>query len=224
MAEKRMFSQKIVTSDAFLDMPMSARCLYFMLGMSADDDGFVGNPKSIMRQCGCSMEDLELLMENRFILGFESGVVAIKHWRINNTIRCDRYHATTYVKEMSSLIVNEKNAYTEKDKCLKKTANKKVLEMAIQAVEYLNLKTGRRFVANTEEVLLMVKSRMESGFTLDDFQKVIDNKCEEWLGDAKMSRYLRPQTLFSDKFDGYLTQESPKCYIDSVDDWVNEES
>ena len=62
MAERRMFAKTIVTSDAFLDMPMSARCLYFTLGMFADDDGFVNNPKSILRQIGASDDDLRVLL------------------------------------------------------------------------------------------------------------------------------------------------------------------
>ena len=79
MAERRMFAKTIVLSDAFLDMPLSARCLYFTLGMLADDDGFVNSPKSIMRQAGASTDDLNLLMAKRFILAFDSGVIVIKH-------------------------------------------------------------------------------------------------------------------------------------------------
>ena len=113
MAERRMFAKTIVTSDAFLDMPLSARCLYFTLGMFADDDGFVNNPKSIMRQVGASTDDLNLLLAKRFILAFESGVVVIKHWRIHNYIQKDRYKETKYLDEKSSLSVDENGAYTE---------------------------------------------------------------------------------------------------------------
>ena len=113
MAERRMFAKTIVTSDAFLDMPLSARCLYFTLGMFADDDGFVNNPKSIMRQVGASTDDLNLLLLKRFILSFESGVVVIKHWRIHNYIQKDRYKETKYLDEKSSLAVDENGAYTE---------------------------------------------------------------------------------------------------------------
>ena len=108
-----MFAKTIVTSDAFLDMPLSARCLYFTLGMFADDDGFVNNPKSIMRQVGASQDDLNLLLVKRFILAFESGVIVIKHWRIHNYIAKDRYKETKYIEEKSSLMLDEKGAYTE---------------------------------------------------------------------------------------------------------------
>lgn len=113
MAEKRMFAKSIVLSDAFLDMPMSARCLYFTMGMLADDDGFVSAPKSIMRQCGASQDDMAILIQKRYVLAFESGVIVIKHWRINNYLRQDRYSETTYVEEKSTLTIDAKGAYTE---------------------------------------------------------------------------------------------------------------
>ena len=113
MAERRMFAKTIILSDAFLDMPLSARCLYFTLGMLADDDGFVNNPKSIMRQVGASTDDLNLLMLKKFVFTFESGVVVIKHWRIHNLIRKDRYTETKYIKEKSTLLLDENNAYTQ---------------------------------------------------------------------------------------------------------------
>lgn len=116
MAERRMFAKAIVLSDAFLDMPMSARCLYFTLSMFADDDGFVGSPKAIMRQCGASQDDMVVLLQKRFILGFDSGVIVIKHWRMNNYLRNDRKHSTTYLEELSTLRLDDKDAYVEANK------------------------------------------------------------------------------------------------------------
>lgn len=113
MAEKRMFAKSIVLTDAFLDMPASARCLYFTLAMLADDDGFVGSPKSIMRQCGASQDDMMILLSKRYVLSFDSGVLVIKHWRIHNTLKNDRYHPTTYQEELSMLTTDQKGAYTE---------------------------------------------------------------------------------------------------------------
>lgn len=112
MAERRMFAKTIVLSDAFLDMPMSARCLYFTLGMFADDDGFVNSPRGIMRQCGASDDDMKVLLAKKFLLAFDSGVIVIKHWRINNYLRSDRYTGTKYIDEKSSLGTDENGAYT----------------------------------------------------------------------------------------------------------------
>lgn len=114
MAERRMFTQKIIDSDAFLDMPLSAHALYFHLNMRADDDGFVNKPKSIMRMIGASEDDLKLLFAKRFVIGFESGVLVIKHWRMHNTLRKDRYNPTQYQDEYAMLDVKDNNAYTER--------------------------------------------------------------------------------------------------------------
>lgn len=113
MAERRMFAKAIVLSDAFLDMPMSARCLYFTLAMLADDDGFINSPKSIMRQCGSTTDDMNILIAKRFVLTFKSGVVVIKHWRIHNLIQKDRYRETKYLEEKSQLVLDGNKAYTE---------------------------------------------------------------------------------------------------------------
>ncbi len=103
MAERRMFSKTIVDADNFLDMPASTRLLYYDLGMRADDDGFVNAPKKITRMTGASQDDLKLLIAKKFLIPFESGVVVIKHWKINNYIRPDRYKATIYQEELQQL-------------------------------------------------------------------------------------------------------------------------
>ena len=87
MAEKRMFARKIIDSDAFLEMPLSAQALYFHLNMRADDDGFVNNPKRITDYVNASVDDLKILLTKRFVIGFESGVIVIRHWKIHNTIK-----------------------------------------------------------------------------------------------------------------------------------------
>jgi hypothetical protein len=113
MAKRRMFSLDIVDSDAFLEMPLSTQTLYFHLGMRADDDGFVSSPKRIQRMIGASDDDLKLLVAKRFILTFDSGIVVIKHWKINNYIRNDRYNHTQYLEEKKTLYVKENGAYTD---------------------------------------------------------------------------------------------------------------
>lgn len=115
MSKKRMFSKAIIESDAFLDMPLSAQGLYFHLGMQADDYGFV-SPKRVMRMIGANDDDLKVLVAKRYVLTFDSGVVVIKHWHLNNTVRKDRSTETTYLLEMDELIKNEFGAYTEKSR------------------------------------------------------------------------------------------------------------
>lgn len=111
MAQRRMFAQTIIDSDAFLDMPTTSQLLYFHLAMRADDDGFINKPKGIMRIVGAKDDDLKVLITKKFIIPFESGVVVIKHWRIHNYIQKDRYLETKYKDEKSQLDLDENNAY-----------------------------------------------------------------------------------------------------------------
>ena len=113
MAERRMFAKTIVDSDMFIDMPMSARLLYYDLAMRADDDGFVNSPKKIMRFVGASVDDMNVLIAKQFIIPFESGVVVIKHWKIHNYIQKDRYKATSYQAEKESLTLKNGTYYTD---------------------------------------------------------------------------------------------------------------
>src|ERR1035437_4275679 len=113
MANKRMFSKQITNADAFLDMPVSSQLLYFHLNMEADDDGFVSNPKRVMRTIGAGEDDLKVLLTKRFLLSFENGVVVIKHWLLHNAIRKDTYKETQYLDEKKRLKLKDNNVYTE---------------------------------------------------------------------------------------------------------------
>lgn len=103
MANRRMFSRDIVCSDRFLDMPSSAQALYFQYGLEADDDGFVSAPKKIIRLTNASNDDLKILIAKKFVLPFESGVVVIRDWKINNYLRKDRYTPTRFKEELKQL-------------------------------------------------------------------------------------------------------------------------
>lgn len=112
MATKRMFSSKIVDSDAFLDMPQTSQLLYFHLAMRTDDDGFVGNPKKIMRMIGSAENDLSVLFSKKFIIGFDSGIIVIKHHRINNNWDSYNCKRTQYLDEFKQLYIKENGSYT----------------------------------------------------------------------------------------------------------------
>lgn len=117
-AERRMLSKSIVESDAFLDMPLSAQALYMHLSMTADDCGFVNSPKSVARMIGAKEQDIHILTEKKFIIGFPSGVIVIKHWNINNQLRKDRPRKTNYQEELAMLESNENESYTLVGDCL----------------------------------------------------------------------------------------------------------
>lgn len=118
MAQKRMFSLSVVDTDKFLEMPQSTQNLYFHLGMRADDDGFIGNVKKIIRMIGANDDDLKVLITKQFVIPFQSGVIVIRHWRLNNYLQKDRLKPTIYQQELKQLTVDESNVYNLDTKCI----------------------------------------------------------------------------------------------------------
>ncbi len=116
MANKRMFSLDVIDTDKFLDMPASTQCLYFQLGMRADDDGFVSSPKKIAKLANCAEDDLKLLASKGYIIPFESGIIVITDWNVNNSIRSDRKHDTRFREEFSRVTLKD-NVYSLATNC-----------------------------------------------------------------------------------------------------------
>ncbi len=136
MAQRRMFSKQITDTDAFLDMPATAQNLYFHLNMHADDDGFLGNAKTIRRMVGASEDDLKILVAKQFILIFPDGVSVIRDWHIHNYIQKDRYHPTIYQDDKKKLEVSKNKQYqivTEAPKELDTTCIHDVYETDTQS-------------------------------------------------------------------------------------------
>ena len=109
-----MFNKAIIDSDIFLDMPLSAQALYFHYAMRADDDGFINNPNRITALINANRNDHDILIVKGFIIPFESGICVIKHWRIHNYLRNDRYKPTAYQTEKDSLQMAKNNEYLPK--------------------------------------------------------------------------------------------------------------
>ena len=135
MAERRMFTKKIVDSDAFLDMPLSAQCLYFHLNMRADDEGVCDNPKKIMRMIGASEGDMQMLIAKRFLLVIENNLIVIKHWWMHNYLRKDRFHQSQYHEELQALGLKENGAYTEVENLLIETSRCDGNQLATSGVQ-----------------------------------------------------------------------------------------
>ncbi|WP_349582130.1 conserved phage C-terminal domain-containing protein [Leuconostoc citreum] len=227
MAQRRMFSKKVTDTDTFLDMPLSTQALYFHLNMHADDDGFIDNTKTIQRMIGSSDDDRKLLVAKQFLLPFENGLVVIKDWRVHNYIQGDRYHKTQYINEKSQLVVEENNMYTKRvqdvsnmdtqvrlGKVRLGKDSKDILSGSDEPdrvpykeiVDYLNQKANTKYRSSGTKTKTLIKARVNDGFDLDDFKKVIDTKTGQWLNDQKMKKFLRPETLFGTKFEGYLNE------------------
>ena len=118
MAQKRMFSLSVVDTDKFLQMPISARLLYYELGMRADDDGFVDDLHKILLFTGLKEDDVKILIAKQFIIPFESGVIVIRHWRLNNYLQNDRTKPTIYQEELQQLGLDKNNVYTLDTTCI----------------------------------------------------------------------------------------------------------
>ena len=112
MAEKRMFTKKITDDDNFITLPSSAQALYFHLNQGADDDGFNNQVQMAMWKAHASIDDLKVLMAKSYIIRFDSGVIVIKHWRMHNTLRKDRYTPTSFQEELHLLGIKDNGAYT----------------------------------------------------------------------------------------------------------------
>lgn len=241
MAQRRMFSKKIVETDFFMEMSPTAKLLYFYLNMSADDDGFVGNPKTIKLISGATDDDLKILIAKQFIIPFDSGVIVIKDWKIHNYIRNDRYNETQYLDEKKQLVIAENGTYskvgipdviptvsTGKDRLGKDRLGKSNNTMSDKSddvipyseiLDYLNKKTSRSF-RNVEANKKLIRTRWNEGYKFDDFKAVIDNMVVNWSGKnfngVPAENYLQPKTLFSNKFDSYLNQTQIKSTSDKV--------
>ena len=111
MAERRMLSKSVIQSDVFLEMPLSSQALYMHLNVCADDDGFVSNPKTILRMTGAGEDDLKLLIAKGFVIVFKTGIIVITHWKRNNYIQKDRYKETIYKDEKAYLKITNTNTY-----------------------------------------------------------------------------------------------------------------
>lgn len=120
MANRRMIAKDVIRSDAFLDLPFSSQALYYQLSIDADDDGFVNNCNSIKRLIGASDEDIKALIDNNFIIDFDSGIIVICHWKINNQIQKDRYKTTVYNEEKAKISINNNKVYV---KCIQNVSN-----------------------------------------------------------------------------------------------------
>lgn len=227
MRNKRMFSLDVVDTDSFLDMPVTSQALYFHLGMRADDDGFVSSPKKIAKSSGCNADDLKVLISKGFLIPFSSGVVVITDWKVNNYLRMDRYRGTRFLNEKKKLterngkyelITNgipdgtpnsDKRDTQKKEERIETEESIYIVEQSPtecpfkEIIEFLNERTGKNYKYSAKATQRHIKARFEEGFSLEDFKRVIDWKSSEWLG-TDMEKYLRPETLFGTKFEGYL--------------------
>ena len=201
-----MFAKTIIDSDAFLDMPPSSQVLYFHLAMRADDDGFINNPKTIMRMVGAKDDDIKLLIAKRFIIPFDSGVVVIKHWRIHNYIQKDRYTETKYIEEKNQLIINEKNGYSLKQISLLDDENDNVYILDTQ----VRLGKDRDRLGKDRLELERVKNKATR------FIKPTIDEIKTFLNDQE---YDTDTDRYADRFYNFYESKGWKVGKEKMKDW-----
>ena len=142
MAQRRMFNKTVTNNDNFLEMPDSSQNLYFHLSMNADDDGFVDNWKSIMRMTGHKEDDLKVLIAKQYVIPFETGVIVIRHWRLNNYLQKDRIVPTIYKEEKQQLQVDKNNVYIMDTECIHSIDKYSIEENSIEENNLLTTTTN----------------------------------------------------------------------------------
>jgi len=226
-----MFSKQIINSARFIKMPTSSQLLYFHLSLNADDDGVVEG-YNVMRMINCTEDDLHILVAKSFVIVLNEDLVTyITDWTEHNLIRPDRKVDSIYKNLLIKIIAdgcptNDRQLTdngqhrvgkvslgefsSEKDNIVEELPIKEIAEKIPykEIITYLNEQANKNFKFTGSKTKELINGRYSDGFTQDDFIKVIDIKCEEWLGDKKMEKFLQPSTLFCiSKFEGYLNQE-----------------
>lgn len=187
MAQKRMFDKKVVESDKFIDLPNTAKALYFMAGMDADDKGFF-QPRKLQRMCGFADDDFKLLIAKRFFISFESGVMVITDWNKNNYLDKNRISATEYIDELRMLeLVNEKYELSQCLTNVKPMFNQNSIEensIEENSIEKENIKRKRFIKPTIEEIQAYIEER-NNGINANAFYDFYESK-NWYVGKNKM--------------------------------------
>lgn len=213
-----MFSKQITDTDEFLDMPASAQNLYFHLNMHADDDGFLGNAKTIRRMIGASDDDLKILLVKQFVLIFPDGVAVIKDWHIHNYIQKDRYHPTVYENDKKKLSLNHINQYEMQSprKAVESVDQKDVSELDTPSIHHVG-------EADTETRLDKSKSKRKG--TAKDAKPLIPYKEIIDYLNQKTGQGLKPTTkayrqLIRARWgEGYKLQDFKRVIDNKAFEW-----
>ncbi|MDT2726520.1 conserved phage C-terminal domain-containing protein [Lactococcus formosensis] len=219
MAQRRMIDKRTIQTQKFLRLPLESQALYFHLMLNADDDGVV-EAFPIVRMVGAAEDSLGLLVVKQFIKPLNDEMVYfIVDFKEQNTIKKDRYKPSKYAQLLNNEVIGtetepnwNQNGTSDKNRLDKNRLDKNnILSSNLDDVKviisYLNEKAGTQYRATSKKTQSLVNARFNETFTIDDFKRVIDIKVAEWGNDEKMSKFLRPETLFGPKFESYLNQK-----------------
>ena len=214
MAKRRMICLDIIDTDVFLDMPQSSRLLYYELCLRADDDGFISNPKKIVKIIGCSDDDLKVLITKQYIIPFMSGIIVIKHWKIHNYIQKDRYKETMYVNEKNMISIDENNSYYLNGYNL----DTKCIQNGYTGKDRIEIELGNSKVNNINNNNCRFGKTEKDSFCLKCFRKnICKNKTSE--------KFYK---VYGTNFEEFLKSENEDTDETKIDyeilehDWLNE--
>lgn len=224
-----MFSLKIIDTDIFLEMPLSAQALYFHMGMRADDEGFIGNPKKIMRMVGAREDDLSILLAKGMLILYENGICVVSHWNIHNYIQKDRFTPTIYQQEKQFLLLEENKSY---QKCIQpvhkletqvregKVREEIEIEFDQWWAEYPKKKTKKK----ARELYVKLYTAGKLPDLLTHIQLIRSwKKSQEWKKDGGQFIPYPTTWLNGERWEDELQEEVQRVEIDKqseVPDWM----
>lgn len=178
-------------------------------GFSQDGNSkFSGTRRYIAEWCGCSMRTVDNTLASLI-----AKKLIVKHEKYVNGIRMCDYTATSpEIATRQNDTQNPADTTTEHDTTEPQPllnepqapAQPKEPDPTEEVVDYLNQRAGTHYRLTTASTRKLVKARLKEGFTVKDMKLVIDKKCADWLNNGDMAQYLRPETLFGNKFESYL--------------------
>lgn len=211
MAQKRMFDKTITNDDCFLEMPIGSQVLYFHLSMNADDDGFINNWKSIMRMIGAKEDDLKVLVAKSYVIPFNTGVIVIKHWKINNYLRNDRYKPTRFQEEYKQLTLNDDLVY-QLDTNGRHSIDKNSIDK--NSIEYKE--NTKKFSKPTIEEIEEYCKERNNGINANAFYDFYESK-NWYVGKNKMKDWKACVRTWEQR------QTTTKNINEKVPEWFNKE-
>ena len=221
MANRRMFSLDVVDTDKFLDLPATSQCLYFHLGMRADDDSFVSSPKRITKLVNCASDDLNVLISRGYVLPMGDGIVVITHWKMNNYIQADRYKQSVYQEERKKLTVKN-GAYELDTSCIQPVSE---MEAQVRIGENRSV-YSKSYCSSFEEFWTVYprkkekakasrayQARLRDGFSEAELLGAAKQYAEECAKERREQKYIKLAGTFlgpATPFVDYLKREEAK--------------
>ncbi len=238
MAQKRMFSLNVVDTDRFLEMPVSARLLYYELGMRADDDGFVDNWKKILTFTGLKEDDMKVLISKSFVIPFDSGIIVIRHWRLNNYLQKDRIKPTIHQEEFKILGLDENNVYTLDTNCIHSIDKNSIDKNNILIYEQKDSKFEQEFEQlwskypnkkGKKDALKHYIAVRKKNVDFETINKGLDNYIEYLKHNPSKANYIKygsswfNQECWNDIYGKEETMDKLDVKLEQLEKWIEED-